>query len=85
LQFSAPHGLTSGQAVRVGDEIRFVAAIENSTTVFVNAPFSVTPQAGAEAGATITYKLASDLRECQHFRFLGSGNGGTAHRRWRSD
>jgi hypothetical protein len=69
VQFSAPHGLTSGQAVRVGDEIRFVAAIENSTTLFVNAPFSVTPQAGAEAGATITYKLATDLGSVSIFDF----------------
>lgn len=69
LQFSAPHGLTDGQAVRVDDEIRFVTAIENSTTVFVNAPFSVPPQAGAAVGATISYKLATDLASVSIFDF----------------
>src|SRR5258708_17650284 len=39
VQFSAPHGLIGGQAVRIGGEIRFVTAIQDASTVFVNAPF----------------------------------------------
>ncbi len=46
-----PHGLTPGQAMTSGDGIRFVAAVENSTTVFINAPFTITPTAGAAIGA----------------------------------
>src|SRR5580704_13450275 len=38
LQFTAPHGLTPGQGVTSGTDMRFVAAVENSTTVFINAP-----------------------------------------------
>jgi hypothetical protein len=69
VQFSAPHGLISGQAVRIGGEIRFVTAIQDASTVFVNAPFSPGPQAGAAAGATITYKLATDIGSVSVFDY----------------
>ena len=60
VTFSGAHGLTPGQAVAVGTEIRFVAAVQNSTTVFINAPFSAVAS-GASATATMTYTLAEDL------------------------
>lgn len=60
LQFAAPHGLTPGQAITAGGEIRFVAAVQNATTVFLNAPFSGLI-GGAPVGATMTYKPADDL------------------------
>jgi hypothetical protein len=69
VQFAAAHGLTIGQAVTFGGEIRFVTTILNSTTVFLNAPFSAPPTVGAEFGTTITYKLATDLPSVSIFDF----------------
>ena len=40
LTFTAGHGLSVGQAVSAGGEIRFVAAIVDPTTVQLNAPFT---------------------------------------------
>ena len=58
IQFLAAHGLSPGQAVTSGGEIRFVAAVQSSTTVFINAPFTTTP---TSMGATMTYMLADAL------------------------
>ncbi len=55
LRFTGPHGLSAGQAVRSGEELRFVASVADPTTVTLNAPLSVTPAAGAPIGGTITY------------------------------
>ena len=69
IAFTAAHGLASGQAVTSGGEIRFVTAVANSTTVFVNAPFTETPTGGAAIGATITYMLAADLPSVSIFDY----------------
>ena len=61
IQFAAAHGLTAGQAFTAGGEIRFVAAVQDTTTVFLNAPFSSDPVAGSPIGATATFQLATDL------------------------
>ena len=61
IQFAAAHGLSPGQAITSGGEIRFVAAVQNSTTVFINASFSISPVAGSNIGATTTFRLATDL------------------------
>src|SRR5581483_7032215 len=61
LAFAAPHGLTPGQAVVCAGEIRFAAAIVDDHTVQVNAPFTVTPAAGATVAATMTYTPATEL------------------------
>ena len=69
IQFAAPHGLIVGQAVTFSGDVRFVAAIQDSTTVFLNAPFSSPPLAGSALGTTITYKLATDLGSVSIFDF----------------
>jgi hypothetical protein len=69
IQFTAPHGLSPGQAITSGTDIRFVAAVENSTTVFINAPFTTTPTAGAAIGPTMTYMLAEDLPSVSIFDY----------------
>ncbi len=69
VAFTAAHGLSPGQAITSGTDIRFVAAVENSTTVFINAPFTITPTAGAAIGATITYNLAEDLPSLSIFDY----------------
>jgi len=61
IEFAAAHGLTPGQAITSGGEIRFVAAVQNTTTVFINAAFSTSPVAGSAIGATATFRLATDL------------------------
>jgi len=58
VTFSAPHGLALGQAVTSNGEIRFVAGIQSSTALFLNAPFTGGLAAGVTLGATITYTLA---------------------------
>jgi hypothetical protein len=69
LTFQAPHGLISGQAVAFGGEIRFAAAIVDASTVHLNAPFTVAPQAGAAAGATVTYLPATELPSATIFDY----------------
>jgi len=61
VSFGAPHGLTSGQAVSFGGEIRFVSAIVDPTSIQLNAPFANTPGADAVLGATVTYTPSTNL------------------------
>ena len=53
--FAAPHGLTAGQAVQCGGEVRFAAAIVDANTVQLNAPFSNSPPVGGQMGPAVTY------------------------------
>jgi len=69
IQFTAPHGLSAGQAVTFSGEMRFVVAIADSTTVFLNAPFNNIPQAGSTFGTTITYVLAESLPSVSIFDY----------------
>jgi hypothetical protein len=61
LAFAAPHGLSAGQAVSSGGEIRFVAAIVDAETVQLNVPFTAPPTPGAPVGAAVTYAPATEL------------------------
>ena len=61
LAFAAAHGLSAGQAVSSGGEIRFVAAIVDANTVQLNVPFTAPPAAGAPVGAALTYAPATEL------------------------
>lgn len=58
-----------GQAVAHAGEIRFVAGIQNSTTVFLVAPFSGGVAAGTVLGPTLTYPLGSDLGSVSIFDY----------------
>jgi hypothetical protein len=49
--------------------MRFVAAIQNATAVFVNAPFTGGLVAGAVLGTTITFPLATDLGSVSIFDY----------------
>jgi hypothetical protein len=69
IQFQSSHGLDAGQAIAIGGELRFVTAVPNSTTVEINAPFSVTPPAGAEATPTVTYRPARTLPSVSLFDY----------------
>ncbi len=61
LAFGTPHGLTAGQGVVYGSEIRFVTAVVNNQTIQINAPFTVTPASGASMGISATYGLDTEL------------------------
>jgi len=69
IQFTAAHGLSAGQAVTFSGEMRFVAAVENSTTVFLNAPFTNVPVTGSALGTTVTYLLADSLPSVSIFDY----------------
>ena len=69
IAFSAAHGLSVGQAVANAGEIRFVAAIQDSTTVFLIAPFTGGVAAGTVLGPTLTYPLGSDLGSVSIFDY----------------
>src|SRR3984957_11188760 len=59
--FSAAHGLSVGQAVASGTELRFVGAIVDADNVLLNAPFAILPAAGTATQATVTYTPATVL------------------------
>jgi hypothetical protein len=69
FQFAAAHGLTVGQAIAFGGEMRFVTAVVNNQIVDVNVPFSVLPTAGSPLGPTITYRLANELPSASIFDY----------------
>jgi hypothetical protein len=69
IQFTGAHGLAAGQGVAFGGEIRFVAAIQNSTTVFLNAPFVNAPVTGSAFGITVTFRLAETLGSTSIFDY----------------
>ncbi|HML15628.1 MAG TPA: hypothetical protein VK419_01330 [Bryobacteraceae bacterium] len=69
IQFTAPHGLSAGQAVTFSGEIRFVAAVQDSQTIFLNAPFTNIPTSGSAFGTTITYTLAESLGSVSVFDY----------------
>ncbi len=68
IQFAASHGLSIGQGVAFGGEIRFVAAIADTSTVILNAPFSLLT-AGSAIGTTITYSLSADVGSASIFDY----------------
>lgn len=69
LSFASAHGLAPGQAVRFGGEIRFVAAVPDTDSIVINAPFTSTLAPGSELGRTITYFPATDLPSASLFDY----------------
>jgi hypothetical protein len=61
LGFSAAHGLSVGQAVASGSELRFVGSIVDVNNVVLNAPFTILPAAGTATQATVTYTPSTVL------------------------
>lgn len=69
LTFQASHGLAPGQAITVGNEMRFVTAVVNSMTIELNAPLSQLPPAGAPAGPTLTFVPERELPSVSIFDY----------------
>lgn len=67
--FTASHGLTVGQAVTFGGEMRFVTSVTDATTVVINAPFTTPAVGGSVFGPTATYPLATDLVSASIFDY----------------
>lgn len=69
LGFTTAHGLSVGQAVVSGGEIRFASAIVDANTVQLNAPFTTPPANGAQIGAAVTYVPATELPSATIFDY----------------
>lgn len=69
IQFAGVHNLTVGQAITIGEEMRFVIAIINPTTVQVNALFTGSLAAGTAVGATMSYAPTTDLPSASIFDY----------------
>ena len=69
LQTSGPHGLSAGSAVSYGNEIRFVGAVVDPQTLFLNAPFKNGPQPGSLLAPTVTYSLSTALQSVTIYDF----------------
>ena len=69
LGFAAAHGLTAGQAISCGGEVRFAAAIVDAQTVQLNAPFTLTPAVGASISGAVTYSPATELPSVSIFDY----------------
>lgn len=69
ITFAAPHGLVAGQGVAFSGEMRFVAAIESTTAIFLNAPFTTIPVGGSALGTTVTFPLAESLPSASIFDY----------------
>jgi hypothetical protein len=69
IGFGGAHGLSAGQGLANGGEVRFVSAIVDATTVQLNVPFSTLPAAGATLGPAVTYQPATDLPSVSIFDY----------------
>jgi hypothetical protein len=86
VTFTAPHGLSVGQAVACSGDVRFVTAFVDGptgSTIQVNAPFTVTPGGNASVGPTVTYTPATELPSVSIFDYWDpapSGSTGAVQR-----
>ncbi len=69
IQTAAPHGLVAGQAVRFGDELRFVTGVVDTETFAINAPFQATPTIGSQLERTVTYLPSNTLPSATLFDY----------------
>jgi hypothetical protein len=73
IAFTGPHGLTVGQAVSAGGEIRFVTSVVDSQTVQLNAPLAVSTGSGSVMTSTATYQPATELPSVSIFDYWSPG------------
>jgi hypothetical protein len=69
VSFTSSHGLTLGQAISCGGEVRFVTGIVNSTTVQTNAPFTTGVTGGDAMRGTYSYLPGPDLKSATRMDF----------------
>ncbi len=73
VTYSSPHGLSPGQAVTSGGEMRFVSAIVDNLSVQLHAPFTVAPAAASSTGPTAVYQPAKSLSSVTIFDYWSPG------------
>src|SRR5579884_4116225 len=61
IQTTTPHNLSVGAGVSFFNEIRFVTATPDASTLILNAPFSKTAGQNAALSPAMTYRLATTL------------------------
>lgn len=61
VRTTSPHGLTTGAALSFSNELRFVTAVPDSSTLVLNAPFSNALSANAAFAPAVTYSLSTSL------------------------
>lgn len=69
INFGTSHGLVKGQAFGFNEELRFVATVNSSTQVTVNAPFASAPTSGATLTPAVTYFPAYELPSVSVFDY----------------
>ena len=74
LAYASPHGLTIGQAITSGGEIRFASSIIDPQTIQMNAPLSTTPAGASSTGPTTTYQPATMLNSVTIFDYWSPGS-----------
>jgi hypothetical protein len=73
VAFAAAHGLSPGQAVTSGGELRFVSAVVDSLTVQLQAPFTVPPATSSATGPTAVYQPAEVLNSVTIYDYWSPG------------
>ena len=73
VAFAAAHGLSPGQAVTSGGEIRFVSAVVDNLTVQLQAPFTVPPATSSVTGPTAAYQPAEVLNSVTIYDYWSPG------------
>jgi hypothetical protein len=73
VAFAAAHGLSPGQAVTSGGEIRFVSAVVDNFTVQLLAPFTVPPASSSITGPTAAYQPAEVLNSVTIYDYWSPG------------
>lgn len=61
VRTQGPNSLSAGSAIASSGEIRFVTAVQDSTTFNINAPFAIAPDIESVFDTTIGYRLATHL------------------------
>ncbi|MBI3679010.1 MAG: hypothetical protein HY235_01160 [Acidobacteria bacterium] len=69
LRLTAVHGMTVGQGVCFGGELRFVTSVLDAQTVELNIPFTLAPTNGSVLGPTASYPLAKSLKSVSLFDY----------------
>ncbi|MBI3209242.1 MAG: hypothetical protein HYZ37_10135 [Candidatus Solibacter usitatus] len=69
MRLTAAHGLSVGQGVAFGGEIRFVTGVVDTITIDISSEFSIVPSNGSVAGGTVSYGLGRRLKSMSLFDY----------------
>ncbi len=69
LVTATPHGLSAGNGISQGSEVRFVATVIDQFTILLNAPFSANPAAASLLAPCLTFPLGNALPSVSLFDY----------------